>query len=203
MTQRFTTVFKGSPSQLIWRMVLAVVVVIAVVLLARDSEALQSLGTGLGAGALIAAIALGVTLTYRGSGVVNFASGAMAMYFSYVYVLLRTRGDLLIPPFNFHLGGSLETLPALALTVLIAGLFGLLVHFVVFRPMRTSSPLAKAVASIGILLTLQAAIVLKVGPSPLSFPAILTSAPQTVGPNITVPKSALVMTAIVLGSTLR
>jgi branched-chain amino acid transport system permease protein len=34
---------------------------------------------GLGTGALIAGIGLGVVLTYRGSGVINVATGAEAM----------------------------------------------------------------------------------------------------------------------------
>ena len=34
---------------------------------------------GLGSGALVAGIALGVVLTYRGSGVINLATGGMAM----------------------------------------------------------------------------------------------------------------------------
>ena len=42
-------------------------------------QVLTFLTLGLGEGALIAAIGLGVVLTYRGSGVVNFATGAMAM----------------------------------------------------------------------------------------------------------------------------
>ena len=46
---------------------------------------------------LIAAIALGVVLTYRGSGVVNFANGATAMYVAYVYTGLRARGRP-VPP---------------------------------------------------------------------------------------------------------
>ena len=34
---------------------------------------------GLGTGALIAGIALGIVLTYRGSGFINLATGAIAM----------------------------------------------------------------------------------------------------------------------------
>ena len=34
---------------------------------------------GLGGGSLIAGIALGVVLTYRGSGIINIATGAVAM----------------------------------------------------------------------------------------------------------------------------
>jgi len=55
-------------------------------------------GNGVAQGALIAAIALGVVLTYRGSGVVNFANGAIAMYIAYVYAILRNDGDLFLPP---------------------------------------------------------------------------------------------------------
>ena len=38
---------------------------------------------GLGAGAIIASFATGLLLTYQGSGVVNFAYGAMAMWWQH------------------------------------------------------------------------------------------------------------------------
>ena len=41
---------------------------------------LQNLLTGLGDGAVIAGVALGLVLAYQGSGVLNFAHGAMMMY---------------------------------------------------------------------------------------------------------------------------
>jgi branched-chain amino acid transport system permease protein len=44
---------------------------------------------GSGAGAIIAALGLGMVITYQGSGVVNFAAGAMAMWSTYVYAELR------------------------------------------------------------------------------------------------------------------
>ena len=45
---------------------------------------------GLGTGALIAGIALGVVLTYRGSGIINLATGAMAMLAGFAFWSLRT-----------------------------------------------------------------------------------------------------------------
>ena len=45
---------------------------------------------GLGTGALIAGIGLGVVLTYRGSGVINVATGAEAMAAGYAFYSLRT-----------------------------------------------------------------------------------------------------------------
>ena len=45
---------------------------------------------GLGSGSLIAGIALGVVLTYRGSGIINLATGAVAMVAGYSYWSLKT-----------------------------------------------------------------------------------------------------------------
>ncbi len=52
---------------------------------------------GLAAGAVYAAIAIGVILVYRGSGVVNLAAGAMAMFPAVVFVRLQTTGELVLP----------------------------------------------------------------------------------------------------------
>ena len=56
---------------------------------------LTSLLFGLGNGGVFAALALALVLTYRSSGVVNFATGAIALYAAYTYAALRT-GELLI-----------------------------------------------------------------------------------------------------------
>ena len=45
---------------------------------------------GLGAGALIASVALGVVLIYRGSGIINLATGAIAMLAAYLYWAFKT-----------------------------------------------------------------------------------------------------------------
>ena len=52
---------------------------------------------GLGGGAVIAALALGVVLEHRASGVVNFAHAAMGMYIAFVYFEFRQSGDLVLP----------------------------------------------------------------------------------------------------------
>ena len=57
----------------------------------------QNLLTGLGDGAVIAGIALGLVLAYQGSGVLNFAHGAMMMYSTYIYDELRDTGDFVFP----------------------------------------------------------------------------------------------------------
>jgi branched-chain amino acid transport system permease protein len=45
---------------------------------------------GLGTGALISGIALGVVLTYRGSGIINLATGAVAMVAGYAFWAMKS-----------------------------------------------------------------------------------------------------------------
>ena len=64
---------------------------------------------GTGAGAIIAALALGLLITHQGSGVVNFAFGAMSAWAAYVYVDLRHGAyPLPIPglPDRYHFAGG-------------------------------------------------------------------------------------------------
>ncbi len=122
---------------------------------------------GLAFGCLYAAIGMGVVVTYRGAGVINFATGAIAMWGAYVYALLRETGDLYLPvaviPHRISLGDKVGFLPSFALGVLTCAVLGLLAHVLVFRPLRAAPVLAKVVASVGILLFLQALAALQFG----------------------------------------
>ena len=117
---------------------------------------------GLGGGAVIAGIALAVVITYRGSGIINLSTGAVAMVAAYGFWALRSG----------HFGPEFATFPALVITMAGAVLVGVLGELVVFRPLRTSSPLAKLVASLGILLVLQATMLLWFGDAPRQIPSV-------------------------------
>ena len=52
---------------------------------------------GLGSGAVYAVLGLGLVLKYRSAGVVDFAHGAVAMFCAYVYIELRSNGELQFP----------------------------------------------------------------------------------------------------------
>ena len=95
---------------------------------------------GLGSGAIIAAIGLGVVLSYRGSGVINFAHGAVAMYVAYLFAGLRQSGEYFLPipglPARVHLAGSVGFVPALILSLSTAVILGFLLHHLVFRPLH-------------------------------------------------------------------
>ncbi|GAA1970511.1 branched-chain amino acid ABC transporter permease/ATP-binding protein [Nocardioides panacihumi] len=110
---------------------------------------------GLGNGAVFGALALAIVLTYRSSGVLNFASGAIALLVAYFYAFLRN-GELLVAipglPNSIHLGQPLALWPALILSLLFGALVGLVLYLVVFRPLRTAPPVARAVAALGISL---------------------------------------------------
>ncbi|WP_235826386.1 branched-chain amino acid ABC transporter permease, partial [Candidatus Frankia alpina] len=62
-------------------------------------------------------------------------------------------------PTSVSFGGAMGFWPALVLALVFCALFGLVLHFAVFRPLRHAPVLAKVVASVGVLLFLQAVVV--------------------------------------------
>ena len=138
---------------------------------------------GLGSGAIIAALAIGLVVAFRASGVINFGHGAIATYVTYVYVSLVGTGQYPVPPLPnplapiegiagieildfptfISLGDSMGKAPALLIALATAAALGLIAHFAIFRPLRYAPVLAKVVASVGIMLFLQAAVVLRFG----------------------------------------
>lgn len=123
---------------------------------------------GLGTGAVIASIALGLVLTYRASGVVNFAQGAMASWTAYTYYGLTTEGSIPLLPFpglpaGIPVGGPWPAAWAVALSLILAAALALLLYVLVFRPLRQAPALAKIAASVGVMIALQAALVIRFG----------------------------------------
>jgi len=130
------------------------------------TDHLSYLVLGLGNGAVYAALGLALVMTFKSSGVVNFATGAVALYAAYTYALLR-KGELMVPipglPETIDLGGPLGVGPAMAISLVAAAVLGLLCYALVFRPMRAASVIAKAVASIGLMIVIQAVIAQRAG----------------------------------------
>jgi ABC-type branched-subunit amino acid transport system ATPase component/branched-subunit amino acid ABC-type transport system permease component len=134
---------------------------------------------GLGSGAVYAALSLGLVVTYRSSGVVNLASAAIALYIAYTYAYLRM-GELVDPipglsPTVSLGGGPLGFWPAFLISLAVAGLLGALLYALVFRPLRATPAAAKAVASVGVMILLQALLATQLGSSAVTvapiFPA--------------------------------
>ena len=166
---------------------------------------LQFLLIGIGTGVIIGALAIGLTLSFRASGVINFGHGAIATYVTYVFVEMRNNGEYPVPPLPNPLamaagvagwfgldfdapdiptvidvgeGTSLPT--AIAVAMATAVLLGLAAHYLVFRPLRYAPATAKVVASIGLLLSLQAVVVLRFGSQSKHAEALLPDATVSV-----------------------
>ena len=137
---------------------------------------------GLGAGAFIALLSVGVVAEYMASGVVNFAHGAVAMFSAYCFTTLRSKGELVLPtviiPHRVRLaGGGLQTAPAMAIALAYGALLGAVLYLAIFRWLRHAPALAKVVASIGLMLTLQALAVIHFGSQAQAAPSVLPSEP--------------------------
>lgn len=152
---------------------------------------------GLGAGAVYASLGLGLVLVHRVSGVVHVAHGAVAAYVAYVFVELRTAGDLVLPVGRLDLGDEVPVAAAFGLGLVVAAAVGLLAYGLVFRPLRGAPALAGLVASVGLMATLQALIVLRFGATGRPVPAILPAEPVRLF-GADVPRDRLLLAAIVV-----
>ncbi|MCU1503136.1 MAG: transporter related protein [Ilumatobacteraceae bacterium] len=105
---------------------------------------------GLGLGALYSLASQGLMVIYRGSGVLSFAHGAIGMVGAYVEWEVRTKHGQSFPV-------------ALIAGVLASAALGALTHLLVMRQLRRASPLARIVATLGVLILLQAWAVIRYG----------------------------------------
>ena len=105
---------------------------------------------GLGTGGIYALLGLGLVVIYRGSGVINFAQSGFALVGAYLVYQLHTQD-----------GHGLFL--SVVVAVVACAALGVLVHFLVMRPLRSASPLARVIATLGVLTVLSQAIVLEFG----------------------------------------
>jgi ABC-type branched-subunit amino acid transport system ATPase component/branched-subunit amino acid ABC-type transport system permease component len=103
---------------------------------------------GLGAGALYGLTALGLVLVYRGSGVINFAHGAVGMIGTYTF-------------YEFHDLRDWTWVAAAVPALGVCALLGVLIQVLLMRPLQGSSGLTKLLATLGVLITLQGAASLR------------------------------------------
>lgn len=156
---------------------------------------------GLAAGAVYAALAVGVIVVHRGSMVINLAQGAMAMFPAVVFVRLRTTGELVLPvigvPGKIDLGEPLGVLPAFVLAVLVGLLIAFVAYTVVFRHLRDAPSVTRLVASVGLTILLQGAAVAQVGPGTSRAEALLPDGIIDIGGSL-LPSDRLWLAGIVV-----
>jgi len=142
---------------------------------------------GLTAGSIYALASMGLVVTYRTSGVFNFAHGAIGMVIAYAFVDLRDR----------H---SVPTLLALALCLFfMAPVLGLALDRL-FRRLAGGTAADQLVASIGLLVALQGFAVLRYGGNTQTIGAMFSR--ETLfrfrGLNVTVEQAVISLIAAAL-----
>lgn len=113
-------------------------------------EVLRFALLGLGLGALYSLASQGLMVIYRGSGVLNFAHGAIGMFGAYIHWEMKYEHGWPAP---------LAWIAGLGTCAII----GALTHLLVMRQLRRASPLARIVATLGLLVVLQSGAVLRYG----------------------------------------
>jgi ABC-type branched-subunit amino acid transport system ATPase component/ABC-type branched-subunit amino acid transport system permease subunit len=112
---------------------------------------LQVLVTGLGLGSAYALFAQGVVLIYRGSGIVNFAQGALGMLASYITFLELS--DKHGYPIGVCIAGG----------ILAGVLVALAFQYFVLRLLATAAPITRLISTLGLLVVVQSAVELRYG----------------------------------------
>ncbi len=102
---------------------------------------------GLGLGAMYALAGQGIIVIYRGSGVINFALGAIGTAAAYLAWELQNAGW----PFGW----------AFVAGVALSAVLGVAIQILVMRPMRRASSLVRLVATLGVLVLLQSFLTLR------------------------------------------
>jgi sulfate-transporting ATPase len=138
---------------------------------------------GLGLGAMYSLASQGLVLIYRGSGVLNFAQGAIGMVGAYIGWEISVQDGL---PF----------LVALVAGVATSAVLGALTHLLIMRQLRRASPLARIVATLGVLVTLQAAMVVKFGSTVEFVPSSLPTTALHLGGGVEVSADRLILLLI-------
>lgn len=135
---------------------------------------LQNVLNGLSIGSIYAIFALGYTLIFSILGIINFAHGAvftLGAYFTYVLMggIFGFNGLLANARLPLNLPFWLATL----LSGVLAGLVGVAIERLAFRPLRQrgADPLLTVVSSLGVALVIVNVIQYLVGAENYTFPA--------------------------------
>src|SRR5262245_7064262 len=143
------------------------------------TEVLRFAVLGLGAGACYGLAAQGIVLVYRGSGVVNFANGAIGMVCAFFFYNSRESGT--------------PTWLAFVLALLLGAGIGVAVHLVMMRPLRRAPALARLIATLGLFTALYAFAVNRYGFNIRIVTKMIEPQPVEVLPDISIGRDRVVL----------
>lgn len=141
---------------------------------------------GLATGGLYVLFGLGLVIIHRGSGVVNFAHGAIGMVGT--FAVWRLDGYSGMPfPLTLVIGAG------------VSGVLGLLVHFLAMRPLRSSALVTKVIATLAVLTVLQEGVArLYFGPPIVVASGLPTDTVRIAGASVGVDRIIILGLALVL-----
>jgi len=127
----------------------------------------QLVFSGLALGSMYALVALGYNITYATSRTVNFSQGQSVMVGAVVAYAL-------------HVGAGWTLVPAIAVTLLVLALLGVVVERVAVRPFVRTGSIAWLLSTIALGIIAENAAMLLFGKDARAFPSALTVKPWTV-----------------------
>ncbi|GAA3224931.1 ABC transporter permease [Actinocorallia longicatena] len=126
------------------------------------NDLLQFAVIGFSTGAVYAVLGASLVSIYVATGVINFAQGSVALWAVWQTAGLRTNGTLVLPVGSVQLGsGPMDVWPAVLIGAVSGLVWSLLAHLLVFRPLRRAPELGQVVASVGVMLFIQALVPLR------------------------------------------
>jgi branched-chain amino acid transport system permease protein len=151
---------------------------------------------GIGIGMIYAAIALSLVLIWRGTRVLNYSQGGMAMFTTYVAWLVISHSG------NYWLGFVVALASGLVL--------GAILERTVIRPTLGKAPLNSVIVTIGLLIFLEGLAGIIYGGQYRSFPAAYSVTGLTIGtfalgisPNDLFTAAAVLVAALALAAVFR
>jgi branched-chain amino acid transport system permease protein len=111
---------------------------------------------GIGSGAIIALMALALVLTWRATRVVNFAQVGQAMFTTFVALSIQT-----------YTGSWLA---ALVGAIIAGAVLGVIVQYLVLRPVKRADTSGAIIATFGVLIALQASAAIIWGGDSQAYP---------------------------------
>lgn len=153
---------------------------------------------GVGLGSIYALLGQGIVLIYRGSGVLNLAQGGFAMVGAYLYLQLHAPGSI---GTSFSTAKGWPVLPSFVVAVAATAVLGLATDLLLLRRMRKASPLARLIATVCVLLVLEAVGAKVWGAEPPFVQPLLPSTVWHLGSSIILPSGYVWLLGITVGLT--
>lgn len=132
------------------------------------TDFLQSLVPGFADGSIYALCALGLVLTFKTTGVFNFAHGALAAASAYVF-------------YDFHVKQGHSAAVSFVAALVLVGVIGGLILERLALALQSAPPVSVVVATVGLLVLLQSACTARYGQATLNLDEFLPTSGFTLG----------------------